>query len=43
MTTGAIIMMVLTMGVVTTITGYFFWKVLTTPRKSDREEGNTPS
>jgi hypothetical protein len=39
MTTGATVMMVITVLVVTSITGYFFWKVLTTPRKSDREEG----
>ncbi len=33
MTTIAIVMMIITMGVVTAFTGYFFWKVLKTPPK----------
>jgi len=31
----ALIMMISTVGVVTLITGYFFWRVLTTPPKAE--------
>lgn len=37
MTMGAIITMVLTMGIVTAFTTYFFVKVLKTPTKSGQE------
>jgi hypothetical protein len=33
MTTGAVLMMILTMGIVSAFTLYFFWKVLRTPQK----------
>lgn len=35
MSVSAIITMVLTMGVVTGFTGYFFYKVLTIPKKNE--------
>lgn len=38
MTTEAVITMVVTMSIVTLFAGYFFRKVLITPRKSDLEE-----
>lgn len=37
MTFGAVITMILTMGIVTAFTAYFFWKILKTPTKSDSE------
>ena len=37
MTFGAIITMVLTMGIVTSFTAYFFIKILRTPTKSEPE------
>jgi hypothetical protein len=37
MTTTAVIMMVVTMGIVTAFTVYFFVKVLRTPTKSEEE------
>lgn len=33
MTTGAIIMMIVTMGIVTAFTAYFFFKILKTPQE----------
>jgi len=38
MTTTAVVMMILTMGIVTSFTAYLFWKVLKTPPKSSRED-----
>jgi len=37
MTTTAIVMMIITMGIVTSFTVYFFVKVLRTPTKSEDE------
>ncbi len=37
MTTLAVVMMITTMGIITAFTGYFFWKVLRTPHKSESE------
>lgn len=39
MTTAAWVTMIVTIGIVTTLTAYFFWKVLTTPPK-DRKQDN---
>ena len=36
MTVGALLMMIITMGIVTAFAGYFFWKVLKTPPKSEQ-------
>ncbi len=35
MSTIALTMMLITVGLVTVITGYFFWKVLTTPPRQE--------
>lgn len=35
MSTIAMAMMLITVGLVTVITGYFFWKVLTTPPRQE--------
>ena len=37
MTTAGLLMMIITMGIVSAFTGYFFWKVLKTPAKPDAE------
>jgi len=37
MTTAGLVMMIVTMGIVSAFTGYFFWKILKTPRKSDQD------
>ena len=37
MTAAAWIMMITTMGTVTAFAGYFFWKVLKTPPKSEQD------
>jgi hypothetical protein len=38
MTTTAWVMMITTMGIIATFTGYFFWKVLRTPHKSESDK-----
>jgi len=35
MSTSALTMMLITVGLVAVITGYFFWKVLTTPPRQE--------
>jgi hypothetical protein len=37
MTTAAWLTMILTMGIVTAFSAYFFWRVLNTPNKTDSE------
>jgi hypothetical protein len=35
MTTSALVLMILVQGIVAFLTGYFFWRVLTTPPKPE--------
>lgn len=37
MNTTALIMMVVTLSVITGVTGFFFWKVLTTPPRPEED------